>query len=351
MPTYDQDFLDFLHEILTQSEQDDTETFLYLFSYLYRLYSKKLLNIIKLIRLLLHTINKTELEQFMCDILKHRLQLFHAHKLYSIVDQTLLFSQQEQEYFWQLLATHDFVQNDYEQLFTNIIEHLLNQTKSVIGEQRLAKSVNYTTYGNRIALDNVYDILRTKQPTYGLVCCLLAHEITNEFSEKLCRLWHEQHHDLFWRHLERILQKWLQREKDPTKAKVDYKIGTIKMANEHGLRFILQHLQILLEHRIANARTDKNEQNDAQNQLTIDDSQMTVPLSKATIKSLIECLHNDEQLYVEQKTFIDRLEHGHAIQTSVSLHVLPLTPAGTQPTTTTVMSSTSLKRRKLDHKS
>jgi hypothetical protein len=322
-PTYDQDFIDFIHEVLTHCEQDDTETFLYLFSYIYRLYSKKFLNNIKLIRLLLHTINHTELEQFMCDILKHHLQLFNSHKLYSIVDQTLLFSHNEQEDFWKLLGTHDFVQNDYEQLFTNIIEHLLNQTKSVIGEQRLAKSINYTTYRNTIALNNVYDILKTKIPTYGLVCCLFAHELTKDFSEKLCLLWHEQHHEIFWRHLERILQKWIQRENDQTKQKIDYKIGTIKMANENGLKFILQHLQILLE-------------NSTNNNL------INIPLSKSTIKSLIYCIHKDEQLYQENKIFIDRFQNGNSI----------LPPSLPTPTTTAVPTTTnSIKRRKLDNKS
>jgi len=321
-PTYDQDFIDFIHEVLTHCEQDDTETFLYLFSYIYRLYSKKFLNNIKLIRLLLHTINHTELEQFMCDILKHQLQLFNSHKLYSIVDQTLLFSQNEQEDFWKLLGTHDFVQNDYEQLFTNIIEHLLNQTKSVIGEQRLTKSINYKTYRNTIALDNVYDILKTKIPTYGLVCCLFAHELTKNFSEKLCLLWHEQHHEIFWRHLERILQKWIQRENDQTKQKIDYKIGTIKMANENGLKFILQHLQILL-----------NNQNN---------NLMNIPLSKSTIKSLIDCIHKNEQLYQENKIFIDRFQNGNSI----------LSPTLPTPTTIAVPTTTnSIKRRKLDNKS
>jgi hypothetical protein len=265
----------------------------------------------------------------MCDILKHHLQLFNSHKLYSIVDQTLLFSQNEQEDFWKLLGTHDFVQNDYEQLFTNIIEHLLNQTKSVIGEQRLAKSMNYTTYRNTIALANVYDILKTKIPTYGLVCCLFAHELTKDFSEKLCLLWHEQHHDIFWRHLERILQKWIQRENDQTKQKIDYKIGTIKMANENGLKFILQHLQILLE--ISNDRSK------------MDEHLMIIPLSKSTIKSLIDCIHKDEQLYREKKNFVDRLEKGN----SVLPPSLPTTTTAMVTTTTT----TSVKRRKLDNKS
>lgn len=325
-PTYDQDFIDFLHEILTHCEQDDTETFLYLFSYIYRLYSKRFLNNIKLLRLLLHTINHFELEQFMCDILRHRLQLFNSHKLYSIVDQTLLFSQNEQEDFWKLLGTHDFVQNDYEQLFTNIIEHLLNQTKSVIGEQRLAKSNNYTKHTNTIALANVFDILKTKIPTYGLVCCLLAHELTKNFSEKLCLLWHEQHHDIFWRHLERILQKWIQRENDQTKQKIDYKIGTIKMANDNGLKFILQHLQILLENQ---------------------DNLLNIPLSKSTIKSLIDCIHKDEQLYKENKNFVDRFENGN----SVLSPSLQTTTTAAVPTTTATTTTSSVKRRKLDNKS
>ena len=345
-PTYEQDFVDFLHEILSLSEQDDTETFLYLFSYLYRLYPKKLLNIIKLIRLLLQTINRTELEQFMCDILKHRLQFFHAHKLYSIVDQTLLFSQQEQEYFWQLLATHDFVQNDYEQLFTNIIEHLLNQSKSVIGEQRLAKSTNYTSHGNTIALANVYDILRTKLPTYGLVCCLFAHELTKDFSEKLCLLWHDQHHDLFWRHLERILQKWLQRENDATKQKIDYKIGTIKMASEHGLKYILQHLQVLLEYRSDDVQEIKIDSDDLQNELTIDDRPMNIPLSQSTIKSLMDCVHRDEPLFQQKKSFLDRFENGHAMIPSA-----PVPSAGPHTTSTAVTTTTSVKRRKSENKS
>jgi hypothetical protein len=268
----------------------------------------------------------------MCDILKHRLQLFNSHKLYSIIDQTLLFSQNEQEDFWKLLGTHDFVQNDYEQLFTNIIEHLLNQTKSVIGEQRLAKSINYTTYRNTIALSNVYDILKTKIPTYGLVCCLLAHELTKNFSEKLCLLWHEQHHDIFWRHLERILQKWIQRENDQTKQKIDYKIGTIKMANENGLKYILQHLQILLEY-----------QNN-----TINENLINIPLSKSTIKSLIDCIHKDVQLYKEKKIFVDRFENAN----SVLPPSLPTTTTTAAPTTTTTATTTpSIKRRKLDNKS
>jgi hypothetical protein len=346
MPTHDQDFIDFIHEILIHCEQDDTETFLYLFSYVYRLYSKKLLNNIKLIRLLLHTITHYEIEQFMCDVLKHHLQLFNSHKLYSIVDQTLLFSQTEQEDFWKLLGAHDFVQNDYEQLFTNIIEHLLNQTKSVIGEQRLAKSINYTTYRNTIALTNVYDILKTKLPTYGLVCCLFAHELTKNFSEKLCLLWHKQHHDTFWRHLERILQKWIQRENDKTKQKIDYKIGTIKMANEHGLRFIVQHLQILLENNHRDTDENKGDQDDLHDRLTIDDSLMNIPLSKSTIKSLIGCIHKDEQFYMENKIFVDRLENGNAV-------LLPplQTTAITAATTTTTTTTPSIKRRKLDNKS
>ena len=342
MPTYDQDFVDFLHEILSLSEQDDTETFLYLFSYVYRLYPKKLLNIIKLIRLLLHTINQTELEQFMCDILKHRLQFFHAHKLYSIVDQTLLFSQQEQEYFWQLLATHDFVQNDYEQLFTNVIEHLLNQSKSVIGEQRLTKSGNYKIHGNTIALANVYDILRTKLPTYGLVCCLFAHELTKDFSEKLCLLWNDQHHDIFWRHLERILQKWLQRENDTTKQKIDYKIGTIKMASDNGLTYILQHLQMLIEYQSNDIQEIRIDLDDSQNQLTIDDSQLNIPLSQSTIKSLVDCVHRDEQLYQQKKSFLDRFENGNPTVASA---------AGPHTTTTSVTTTTSTKRRKSENKS
>ena len=297
-----------------------------------------------MIRLLLHTINHYELEQFMCDILKHQLQLFNSHKLYSIVDQTLLFSQNEQEDFWKLLGAHDFVQNDYEQLFTNIIEHLLNQTKSVIGEQRLAKSSNYATYRNTIALTNVYDILKTKLPTYGLVCCLFAHELTKNFSEKLCLLWHQQHHDTFWRHLERILQKWVQRENDQTKQKIDYKIGTIKMANEFGLKFILQHLQVLLE----NNHNETNEKNidldDLHDRLTIDESLMNIPLSKSTIKSLVDCIHKDEQLYKENKSFVDRFENGNSVL-----------PPPLQTTTTTAVATTttapSIKRRKLDNKS
>lgn len=351
MPTFDQDFVDFLHEVLSLCEQDDTETFLYLFSYAYRLYPKRLLNMIKFVRLLLQTINQTELEQFMCEILKHRLQLFHAQKLYWIVDQTLLFSQHEQEYFWQLLATHDFVQNDYEQLFTNIIEHLLNQSKSVIGEQRLAKSNHFNTYKNTIALANVYDILRTKSPTYGLVCCLFAHEITKDFSEKLCLLWHEQHHDLFWRHLERILQKWIQREIDPTKTKVDYKIGAIKMAHEHGLKYILQHLQILLEHPPkTNSKTnDENlDQDDLNDQLTIDDTPMIIPLSKSTIKSLVDFIHQDEQLYQQTKTFVDRFENGTSlVPAGSSTHG----SATTSMSTATSHSQPSHKRRKVDNKS
>jgi len=331
-----------IHEILTHCEQDDTETFLYLFSYIYRLYSKRFLNNIKLIRLLLHAINHSELEQFMCDILKHRLQLFNSHKLYSIVDQTLLFSQNEQEDFWKLLGTHDFVQNDYEQLFTNIIEHLLDQTKSVIGEQRLAKSINYTTCRNTIALANVYDILKTKIPTYGLVCCLLAHELTKNFSEKLCVLWHEQHHEIFWRHLERILQKWIQRENDQTKQKIDYKIGTIKMANENGLKFILQHLQILLE--------NKNNQNDFDDRLKIDENLINIPLSKSTIKSLIDCIHKDEQLYKEKKSFVDRLEKGNSVLPP-SLPTTTTAAVTTMMATTTTTTTSSIKRRKLDNKS
>ncbi|CAF1334453.1 unnamed protein product [Adineta steineri] len=342
IPTYDQDFIDFILEILTHCEQDDTETFLYLFSYMYRLYSKKFLNNFKLIRLLLHTINQFELEQFMLDILKHRLQLFNSHKLYSIVDQTLLFSQIEQEDFWKLLGAHDFVQNDYEQLFTNIIEHLLNQSKSVIGEQRLAKSIHYTTYRNTIALANVYDILKTKIPTYGLICCLFAHELTKHFSEKLCLLWHEKHHDIFWRYLERILQKWIQRENDQTKQKIDYKIGTIKMANENGLKFILQHLQTLLENNSIHIQENKIDQDDLHDQLTIDENLMNIPLSVSTIKSLIDCIHKNEQLYMENKTFIDRLENGN----SVVPPPLPTAPAAAATTTTT---SASIKRRKLDN--
>lgn len=328
-PTYEQDFVDFIHEVLTQCEQDDTETFFYLFSSIFRLYPKKFLNNIKLIRLLLHSINQSELELFMCDILKHHLQLFNSHKLYSIVDQTLLFSQTEQEDFWKLLGTHDFVQNDYEQLFTNIIEHLLNPAKSVVGEQRLAKSSNYTTYRNTIALTNVYDILKTKIPTYGLVCCLFAHDLTKNFSESLCLLWHEQHHDVFWRHLERILQKWIQRENDPTKQKIDYKIGTIKMANENGLKYIVQHLQILLE-----------------NQST---SVMQIPLAKSTIKSLNEWIHKDEQLCKEKKEFVDRFEHGKSAPPSSAAPPTSSTTTTTPVTTTTTAGS--VKRRKLDHKS
>lgn len=329
-PTYEQDFADFIHEILTQCEQDDTETFFYLFSTIFRLYPKKFFNNIKLIRLLLHSINQFELEQFMCDILKHRLQLFNSHKLYSIVDQTLLFSQIEQEDFWKLLGAHDFVQNDYEQLFTNIIEHLLNPAKSVVGEQRLAKASNYNTHRNTIALANVFDILKTKIPTYGLVCCLFAHDLTTNFSEALCRLWHEQHHDVFWRHLERILQKWIQRENDPTKQKVDYKIGTIKMANENGLKYIVQHLQILLENRSTTIP---------------DESVMQIPLAKSTIKSLNEWIHKDEQLCKEKKEFIERFEHGKSAPT-------PAVPsASTTAATTTTTTAGSVKRRKLDHKS
>ncbi|CAF1239484.1 unnamed protein product [Rotaria sordida] len=341
MPTYDQDFIDFIHEILTYCEQDDTETFLYLFSYIYRLYSKKFFNNIKLIRLLLHTINHNELEQFMCDILKHQLQLFNSHKLYSIVDQTLLFSQNEQEDFWKLLGAHDFVQNDYEQLFTNIIEHLLNHTKSVIGEQRLAKSINYTTYRNTIALTNVYDILKTKIPTYGIVCCLFAHELTKNFSEKLCLLWHEQHHDTFWRHLERILQKWIQRENDQTKQKIDYKIGTIKMANENGLKYILQHLEILLENKNIDINENKIDQDDLHDRLTIDESLLNIPLSKTTIKLLIDCIHKHERIYLENKNFVDRFENGNSV----------LPPPLPTTTATTTTSTTSVKRRKLDNKS
>ena len=330
-PTYEQDFVDFIHEVLTQCEQDDTETFFYLFSSIFRLYPKKFLNNIKLIRLLLHSINQSELEQFMCDILKHRLQLFNSHKLYSIVDQTLLFSQTEQEDFWKLLGTHDFVQNDYEQLFTNIIEHLLNPAKSVVGEQRLGKSSNYNTYLNTIALANVYDILKTKIPTYGLVCCLFAHDLTKNFSESLCLLWHEQHHDVFWRHLERILQKWVQRENDPTKQKIDYKIGTIKMANENGLKYIVQHLQILLENRSTMPEA----------------SVMQIPLAKSTIKSLNEWIHKDEQLCKEKKEFVDRFEHGKSVLPSA---IPASTTTSTAPVTTTTTTG-SVKRRKLDHKS
>ncbi|CAF1567694.1 unnamed protein product [Rotaria magnacalcarata] len=349
IPTYDQDFIDFIHEILSSCEQDDTETFLYLFSFVYRLYSKKFLNNIKLIRLLLHTINHSELEQFMCDILKHQLQLFNSHKLYSIVDQTLLFPPNEQEDFWKLLGAHDFVQNDYEQLFTNIIEHLLNQTKSVIGEQRLAKSMHYTTYRNTIALNNVYDILKTKVPTYGIVCCLFAHELTSNFSEKLCLLWHEQHHDTFWRHLERILQKWIQRENDHTEKKIDYKIGTIKMANENGLKYILQHLEILLQNKNTDAtnhnKMDQDELNDC---LTIDEAVLNIPLSKATIKALIDCIHKHDQIYSENKTFTDRFENGNSILPPP----LPTTAATvTTSATTTTTASSSVKRRKLDTKS
>lgn len=270
----------------------------------------------------------------MCDILKHRLQLFNSHKLYSIVDQTLLFTKTEQEDFWKLLGTHDFVQNDYEQLFTNIIEHLLNQSKSVIGEQRLTKSTNYKENRNRIALENVYDILKTKIPTYGLVCCLLAHELTKDFSEKLCLLWHEQHHDIFWRHLERILQKWIQRENDQTKQKIDYKIGTIKMANDNGLKFILQHLQILLLN---------NKQ---------DDQLLIIPLSKSTIKSLIEFLHKDEQLYQENQTFIDRFQNGNSVlPPSLQPTTTNTTATVSKATTTATTTGTSVKRRKLDNKS
>ena len=340
MPTYDQDFIEFIHEILTCCEQDDTETFLYLFSFIYRLYPKKLLNSVKLIRLLIHTINQSELEQFMCDILKHHLQLFNSHKLSSVVDQTLLYSQNEQEDFWKLLGAHDFVQNDYEQLFTNIIEHLLNQSKSVIGEQRLAKSVNYTIHGNTIALANVYDILKTKIPTYGIVCCLFAHKLTQYFSEKLSLLWHKQYHDIFWRHLERILQKWIQRENDQTKQKIDYKIGTIKMAKENGLKHILSHLQILIDNKNHDNETI---QVDLHDRLNMDDNLMTIPLSKTTIKSLVECIHKNEQIYIENKAFIDRFENGK----SMLPPPLPTaTIAKTTPTTTT-----SVKRRKLDHKS
>ncbi len=348
MPTYDQDFIDFIHEILTHCEQDDTETFLYIFSYIYRLYSKKFLNNIKLIRLLLHTINKSELDQFTLDILTHRLELFNSHKLYSIVDQTLLFSETEQIYFWNLLGAHDFVQNDYEQLFTNIIEHLLNQTKSVIGEQRLAKSINYTTYRNKIALANVYDILKTKIPTYGLVCCLFAHELTKDFSEQLCLLWNEQHHDVFWRHLERILQKWIQRENDQTKQKIDYKIGTIKMAHENGLKYILQHLQILLENNSNNNHENKIDQDDLHDHLTIDENVMNITLSKSTIKSLVDCIHKNEQFYMENKTFVDRLENGHSV---LPPPLTTIASATTTPTTTTMSATTSIKRRKLDNKS
>jgi hypothetical protein len=348
MPTYDQDFIDFIHEILTHCEQDDTETFLYIFSYIYRLYSKKFLNNIKLIRLLLHTITQSELDQFTLDILKHRLQLFNSHKLYSIVDQTLLFSETEQIYFWNLLGAHDFVQNDYEQLFTNIIEHLLNQTKSVIGEQRLAKSLNYTTHRNTIALANVYDILKTKIPTYGLVCCLFAHELTEYFSEKLCLLWDEQHHDVFWRHLERILQKWIQRENDQTKQKIDYKIGTIKMAHENGLKYILQHLQILLENNSNNNHENKIDQDDLHDHLTIDENVMNITLSKSTIKSLVDCIHKNEQFYMENKSFVDRLENGHSV---LPPPLTTIASATTTPTTTTMSATTSIKRRKLDNKS
>lgn len=338
-PTYDQDFIDFMHEVLSQCEQDDTETFLYLFSFIYRIYSKRVLNNIKLIRLLLHTINQFELEQFMLDILKHRLQLFNAHKLYSIVDQTLLFAQTEQEDFWKLLGAHDFVQNDYEQLFTNIIEHLLNQSKSVVGEQRLAKSANYNTHRNTIAVANVFDILKTKTPTYGLVCCLFAHEITANFSEKLCLLWQEQHHDIFWRHLERILQKWIQRENDPTKQKIDYKIGTIKMASDNGLKFILQHLHILLQHASSRAIGSKIDLDESQDRLTIDDSPMVIPLSTSTIKSLIGYVHKQEQLYTDNKTFVDRFENGNSV----------LPPPAPSPTAATT--APSVKRRKVDNKS
>lgn len=317
MPTYDQDFSDFIHEILNQCELDDTESFLYLFSYVYRLYSKRLYNSNKLIRLLLHAVNQTELESFICDILKDRLQLFHGQKLASLIDQTLLYSQHEQEYFWQLLAAHHFVQNDYEQLFTNIIEHLLNQTKSAIGEQRLSESANFQKFSNTIGLANVLEILKTKQPTYGLVCCLFAHDLTSKFSAKLCQIWNEQHHDLFWRHSERILQKWLQRENDTSLQKVDYKIGTMKIAKESGLKYIFQHLQVLLESKSA----------------TDGESSMRIPLSKATIKSLVDFIHKDEQLYSDNNTFVDRFEHG--ISVNISSH-------NVSPTTN------SAKRRKLD---
>ena len=107
------------------------------------------------------------------------------------------------DYWWDTSA-HDFVKNDYEQLSTNIIEHLLYQTKSVIGEQYSTKLINYTKYPNTITLTNVYDILKIKLPTYGLVRCLFALELTKMFSEKLRLLWPEQHHEIFWRHLERI---------------------------------------------------------------------------------------------------------------------------------------------------
>ncbi|CAF4430259.1 unnamed protein product, partial [Adineta steineri] len=143
------------------------------------------------------------------------------------------------------------------------------------------------------------------------------------------------------RYLERILQKWIQRENDQTKQKIDYKIGTIKMANENGLKFILQHLQTLLENNSIHIQENKIDQDDLHDQLTIDENLMNIPLSVSTIKSLIDCIHKNEQLYMENKTFIDRLENGN----SVVPPPLPTAPAAAATTTT----SASIKRRKLDN--
>ncbi|CAF4183039.1 unnamed protein product, partial [Rotaria magnacalcarata] len=86
------------------------------------------------------------------------------------------------------------------------------------------------------------------------------------------------------------------------------------MANENGLKYILQHLEILLQNKNTDAtnhnKMDQDELNDC---LTIDEAVLNIPLSKATIKALIDCIHKHDQIYSENKTFTDRFENGNSI--------------------------------------
>ncbi|CAF0885674.1 unnamed protein product, partial [Didymodactylos carnosus] len=353
-------FVDFLYETLVLCEQDDTETFLFIFSYVFRLYSKKLYNNIKLIRLFIQTINESEHKNFLYQILTRRLQLFHASKLYMLIDQTLLFTSQEQQYFWDLLSAHDFIQNDYEQLFTNIIEHLQKfSVLSITTNQRYEKSPNFIKHRNTIALNNVLDILKNKEPTYGLVCSLLAHELTQEFSFKLWTIWNKQHKQKLWIHLDRIITKWLQREHDSTTQqqhtkKIDYKIGLMKMAAENGLTYILEHLTILLEqlqqetnNQIQSTASDADNDDDM-DCLTIDDTttqnklsgDLIIPMSKTTGKNLVMCIKKHEEIVEKNKEFVDKLEQAKFAPTVIQ----PPPPSITSTKETTITSTTNVIR-------
>ncbi|CAF5133397.1 unnamed protein product, partial [Rotaria socialis] len=72
---------------------------------------------------------------------------------------------------------------------------------------------------------------------------------------------------------------------------------------------------------------------------------------KATVKALIGCIHKHDQIYSENKTFIDRFENGNSILPPPLPAAAAAVATSVTTTTTASSSSSSVKRRKLDTKS